>query len=200
MQQHGVGTATFYEPSTGMFAALGHGITDIDTGEIVNIANGELTTSSIVAIKKGEKGNPGELRGTIETGLKIGEVSKNGQFGISGNVTNKGNLNFSLSQEMEVALRSEVEEGKAYIMCELENGKKDKYEIEIQKVYVSNNYDNKSMLIRVTDERLLEKTGGIIQGMSGSPIVQNGRFVRSCYSCACSRSNTRVCGFCRYDD
>ena len=200
MQQHGVGTATFYEPSTGMFAALGHGITDIDTGEIVNIANGELTTSSIVAIKKGEKGNPGELRGTIETGLKIGEVSKNGQFGISGNVTNKGNLNFSLSQEMEVALRSEVKEGKAYIMCELENGKKDKYEIEIQKVYVSNNYDNKSMLIRVTDERLLEKTGGIIQGMSGSPIVQNGRFVRSCYSCACSRSNTGVCGFCRYDD
>ncbi len=200
MQLHGVGTATFYEPSTGMFAALGHGITDIDTGEIVNIANGELTTSSIVAIKKGEKGNPGELRGTIETGLKIGEVSKNGQFGISGNVTNKGNLNFSLSQEMEVALRSEVKEGKAYIMCELENGKKDKYEIEIQKVYVSNNYDNKSMLIRVTDERLLEKTGGIIQGMSGSPIVQNGRFVRGCNPCACSRSNTGVCGFCRYDD
>ena len=200
MQQHGVGTATFYEPSTGMFAALGHGITDIDTGEIVNIANGELTTSSIVAIKKGEKGNPGELRGTIETGLKIGEVSKNGQFGISGNVTNKGNLNFSLSQEMEVALRSEVKEGKAYIMCELENGKKDKYEIEIQKVYVSNNYDNKSMLIRVTDERLLEKTGGIIQGMSGSPIVQNGRFVRGCNPRPCTRPDARVCGFCRYDD
>jgi len=200
MQLHGVGTATFYEPSTGMFAALGHGITDIDTGEIVNIANGELTTSSIVAIKKGEKGNPGELRGTIETGLKIGEVSKNGQFGICGNVTNKGNLNLALSEEMEVALRSEVEEGKAFIMCELENGKKDKYEIEIQKVYVSNNYDNKSMLIRVTDERLLKKTGGIIQGMSGSPIVQNGRFVRSCYPCACAGSNTGVCGFCGYDD
>lgn len=200
MQLHGVGTATFYEPSTGMFAALGHGITDIDTGEIVNIANGELTTSSIVAIKKGEKGSPGELRGTIETGLKIGEVSKNGQFGICGNVTNKGNLNLALSEEMEVALRSEVEVGKAYIMCELENGKKDKYEIEIQKVYVSNNYDNKSMLIRVTDERLLEKTGGIIQGMSGSPIVQNGRFVRSCDSCISARPNTRVCGFCGYDD
>ena len=200
MLLHGVGTATFYEPSTGMFAALGHGITDIDTGEIVNIANGELTTSSIIAIKKGKKGSPGELRGTIETGLKIGEVSKNGQFGISGNVTNKGNLNFALSEEMEVALRSEVKEGKAYIICELENGKKDKYEIEIQKVYVSNNYDNKSMLIRVTDERLLEKTGGIIQGMSGSPIVQNGRFVRGCNPRACSRSDTRVCGFCRYDD
>ena len=158
MQQHGVGTATFYEPSTGMFAALGHGITDIDTGEIVNISNGELTTSSIVAIKKGERGSPGELRGTIETGLKIGEVFKNGSFGISGIITNKGNLNLTNAKEMEVALRSEIEEGKAFIICELENGKKEEYEIEIQKIFISNNYDNKSMLIKVTDERLLEKT------------------------------------------
>ncbi|MBR2786501.1 MAG: SpoIVB peptidase [Clostridia bacterium] len=173
----GVGTATFYEPSTGMFAALGHGIVDIDTGNIVNIANGELTTSSIVAIKKGEKGNPGEIRGTIESGLKVGEIYKNGNFGICGTITNKENLNLSSLEEMEVALRSEIEEGRAYIMCELENGKVDKYEIEIKKVYTSNNYDNKSMLIKVTDSRLLEKTGGIIQGMSGSPIIQNGRFI-----------------------
>lgn len=175
--QAGVGTATFYEPSTGMFAALGHGITDIDTGEIVNIANGELTTSTIVSIKKGEKGTPGELRGTIESGLKIGEIYKNGSFGISGKITNKSNLTFTESEELEVALRSEIKEGKAYILCELESGKIEKYEIEIEKVYVSNNFDNKSMLIKVTDERLLEKTGGIIQGMSGSPIVQNNRFV-----------------------
>lgn len=158
MLQHGVGTATFYEPSTGMFAALGHGITDIDTGEIVNISNGELTTSSIVAIKKGERGSPGELRGTIETGLKIGEVYKNGSYGISGIITNKGNLNLIDAKEMEVALRSEIQEGKAYIICELENGKKEKYEIEIQKIFISNNYDNKSMLIKVTDEALIEKT------------------------------------------
>ncbi|MDO4975115.1 MAG: SpoIVB peptidase [Alphaproteobacteria bacterium] len=154
----GVGTATFYEPSTGMFAALGHGITDIDTGKIVEISNGELTTSTIVAIKKGEKGNPGEIRGTIESGIKLGEISKNGAFGISGVITNIGNIDLYNSEEMEVALRSEVKEGKAYMICELENGKKEKYEIEIQKVYVSNNYDNKSMLIKVTDERLLEKT------------------------------------------
>lgn len=196
----GVGTATFLEPSTGMFAALGHGITDIDTGEIVEIANGELTTSTIVAIKKGEKGSPGELRGTIESGLKIGDVYKNGSFGICGNITNKGNLDLSLSEEMEVALRSEIKEGKAYIICQLENGKKEKYEIEIEKVYISNNYDNKSMLIKVTDKKLLEKTGGIIQGMSGSPIIQNGRFVRSGNTCACTRSNSRIRCFCRYDD
>ena len=154
----GVGTATFYEPSTGMFAALGHGITDIDTGDIVEISNGELTTSTIVAIKKGEKGKPGEIRGTIESGMKIGEIYKNGLFGICGNITNKENVNLTSSEEMEVALRSEINEGKAYIICELENGKKDKYEIEIEKVYISNNYDNKSMLIKVTDKRLLEKT------------------------------------------
>ena len=101
----------------------------------------------------------GEVRGTIESGLKIGEVYKNGAFGISGNITNKGNLYLS-SEEMEVALRSEIQEGKAYIICELENGKKEKYEIEIEKIYISNNYDNKSMLIKVTDEKLLEKTRG----------------------------------------
>lgn len=127
----------------------------------------------------------GEIRGTIDTGLKIGEVYKNGVFGISGLVTNKEVLDFNETEEMEVALRSEIKEGKAYILCELENGKKEKFEIEIVKVYVSNNYDNKSMLIKVTDKKLLEKTGGIIQGMSGSPIIQNGRFVRSCNTCAC---------------
>ena len=98
----------------------------------------------------------GEVRGTIETGLKIGEVYKNGAFGISGSITNKGNLNLLSSNEMEVALRSEIQEGKAYMICELENGKKEKYEIEIEKKYISNNYDNKSMLIKVTDEKLLE--------------------------------------------
>lgn len=105
-----------------------------------------------------KKVHHGELRGTIESGLKIGEVYKNGIFGICGLITNKGNVDWSLSEEMEVALRSEIKEGKAYIICQLENGKKEKYEIEIEKVYVSNNYDNKSMLIKVTDKRLLDKT------------------------------------------
>ena len=100
----------------------------------------------------------GEIRGTIEPSTKLGEIYKNGIFGICGTITNKENLDLSYSQEMEVALRNEIQEGKAYIICELENGKKDKYEIEIQKIYISNNYDNKSMLIKVTDERLINKT------------------------------------------
>lgn len=176
MQQHGVGTATFYEPSTGMFASLGHGITDIDTGDLITISNGELVTTNIVSVQKGEKGKPGELKGSIESSKTIGNVSKNTSFGIFGKITNKSNLRIS-EQEMEVATREEIKTGKAQIICEIEDGKKEHYDIEIQKVYTSNNRDNKSMLIKVTDKKLLEKTGGIIQGMSGSPIIQNNKFV-----------------------
>lgn len=176
MQQHGVGTATFYEPSTGMFASLGHGITDIDTGDLITISNGELVTTNIVSVQKGEKGKPGELKGSIESSKTIGDVSKNTSFGIFGKITNKSNLKIS-EQEMEVATREEIKTGKAQIICEIEDGKKEHYDIEIQKVYTSNNRDNKSMLIKVTDKKLLEKTGGIIQGMSGSPIIQNNKFI-----------------------
>lgn len=173
----GVGTLTFYEPSTGKFAALGHGIVDVDTGDIINIANGELVTSNLVAIKRGEKGTPGEIKGSIDSGVTIGNISKNTNFGVFGLVSNKNNLNLNGAKEYEVALRSEIQTGEAEIICELENGKKEQYKIEISKIYTSNNYDNKSMMIKITDERLLQKTGGIIQGMSGSPIIQNGKFV-----------------------
>lgn len=173
----GVGTLTFYEPSTGKFAALGHGIVDVDTGDIINIANGELVTSNLVAIKKGEKGTPGEIKGSIDSGVTIGNISKNTNFGVFGLVSNKNNLNLNGAKEYEVALRSEIQTEEAEIICELENEKKEQYKIEISKIYTSNNYDNKSMMIKITDERLLQKTGGIIQGMSGSPIIQNGKFV-----------------------
>lgn len=172
----GVGTLTFYEPSTKMFAALGHGITDIDTGDIVTIANGELVSSNIVSITKGEKGTPGEIRGSIDGETKLGDISKNTSFGIFGKISNKTKLEIN-QNEMEVLARNEIEQGKAQIICELEEGKKKTYEIQIQKIYTTNNIDNKSMLIKVTDKELLEKTGGIIQGMSGSPIIQNGKFV-----------------------
>ena len=172
----GVGTATFYEPSTGLFSSLGHGITDIDTGSLVTIANGELVNSNIISIVKGEKGKPGEIRGSIEGQPKIGNIYKNTSFGIFGKISNEAKLQAN-EKEMEVLSRNEIKKGKAQIICQLDNDKKEHYDIEIQKIYTSNNKDNKSMLIEVTDERLLEKTGGIIQGMSGSPIIQNGKFV-----------------------
>lgn len=172
----GVGTATFYEPESGMFASLGHGITDIDTGDLITISNGELVTTNIVSVQKGEKGKPGEIRGSIEGSLVLGSVSKNTAFGIFGKITNKNSLKVS-EEAIDVMPREEIKKGKAQIICEIESGKKEYYDIEIEKIYTSNNKDNKSMLIKVTDERLLDKTGGIIQGMSGSPIIQNNKFV-----------------------
>ena len=173
----GVGTLTFYEPSTNSFMALGHGISDIDTEKIFEISNGELITANIVSIKKGLKGEPGEIKGTIDSGNKIGEISKNTNFGVYGSVTNKSHLGIESSNEMEVATRSEIKEGNAQIICQLDNDGKKKYDIKIEKIYTMNNEDNKSMLIKVIDEELLNKTGGIIQGMSGAPIIQNGKFV-----------------------
>lgn len=173
----GVGTLTFYEPSSRMFATLGHGILDVDTSQLIKIANGELVTTNILSIKKGEKGSPGEIRGTIESGYTIGNISKNTAFGVFGKLNDTKYLPASTKKEMEVAFRNEIKQGKATILCELENGKCKEYEIEIQKIFLNNDQDNKSMLIKITDGELLQKTGGIIQGMSGAPILQNGKFV-----------------------
>lgn len=175
----GVGTVSFYEPATKTFGALGHGITDIDTEELINIASGEFVTTRILNITKGESGLPGKIQGTVENQQNIGRIYKNSKFGIYGTVDNLASLKIDTSKEMEVALRDEIQLGKAKILCSLDNQKVEDYEIEIEKIYKENNYDNKSMQIKVTDERLLEKTGGIIQGMSGSPIIQNDKFVGS---------------------
>ena len=173
----GVGTVTFYEPSTKSFGALGHGITDMDTEQLINISSGEFITTKILNVVKGESGNPGRIQGTIDNQKNIGIISKNTKFGVYGKVDNLSSLKIDTSKEMEVALRDEIKTGKATIMCSVENDKIEEYEIEIEKIYKENNYDNKSMLIKITDKRLLDKTGGIIQGMSGSPIIQNGKFV-----------------------
>lgn len=173
----GVGTVSFYEPSTKTFGALGHGITDIDTNELINIASGEFVTTRILNITKGESGNPGKIQGTVENQSNIGTIFKNSKFGIYGKVDNLSSLNIDTSKEMEVALREEIKTGKATILCSLDNQTPQEYEIEIEKIYKENNYDNKSMQIKITDQILVDKTGGIIQGMSGSPIIQNGKFV-----------------------
>ncbi len=173
----GVGTVTFYEPKTKSFGALGHGITDIDTQQLINIASGEFVTTRILDIEKGEAGIPGRIQGTVENQENIGKIYKNTKFGIYGIVDNLSSLNIDSSKEMELALRDEIKTGKATILCSLDNRNVQEYEIEIEKIFKENNYDNKSMKIKITDPRLIEKTGGIIQGMSGSPIIQNGKFV-----------------------
>lgn len=119
----------------------------------------------------------GKIQGTIDEQKSIGQIYKNTKFGVYGIAKDLSALNIDTSKEMEVALRDEIYLGKANVLCKLDNNKVQEYEIEIQKIYKENNYNNKSMKIKVTDPRLIEKTGGIIQGMSGSPIIQNGKFI-----------------------
>ena len=173
----GVGTLTFYDEATNSIASLGHGIQDVDTGEKVDISSGEFVTTEIVNIQKGEKENPGRIEGSIEDSTGIGGIYSNTRFGVYGNITNKEALKLYETDAIEVGLRNEIEEGDATIVCTFEDGKKEEYKVSIQKIFKNNNENNKSMIVKITDEKLLEKTGGIIQGMSGSPIIQNGKLI-----------------------
>lgn len=113
----------------------------------------------------------------MKTGKLIGTIYKNTNVGVYGIVNNLSAIDLDLSKEMKVAKRNEITLGKAKIICNLDDEKNKEYEIEIEKIFINNDEDNKSMLIKVKDKELLDKTGGIIQGMSGSPIIQNGKFV-----------------------
>lgn len=127
--------------------------------------------------------NHGEIRGNISAGKEVGEISKNTAFGIYGELNDIVTLNLNEADAIDVASRDEITKGPAKIICTLDDNKTKEYDIEIQKVYINNNENNKSMLIKVTDSELIEKTGGIVQGMSGSPIIQNGKFCRSSNAC-----------------
>ena len=171
----GVGTITFYNESTQSFAALGHPITDIDTGDIIQTSSGEIDKVNIVSIVKGISQEPGKVQGAIKHNSIIGNVYKNTEYGLYGVIKNKNNLKIDNLKKMNVALRQEIEIGEATILSDI-NGEIKEYKIQIERTYLNNNYDNKNMVIRITDKELLETTGGIIQGMSGSPIIQNGKF------------------------
>lgn len=173
----GVGTITFYEPKTGLFAALGHGITDIDTGELVPISSGKFVKTNVISITRGKKGEPGRIQGVLESKVDIGDIYTNSQMGIYGKLTNVSAITIDSNTKMKIATRNEIKKGKAYILCDVDGTGTKQYEIEIEKIYENNNYDNKSMMIKVIDKNLLDKTGGIIQGMSGSPIIQNNKFI-----------------------
>lgn len=173
----GVGTATFYEPSSKRFASLGHGIVDCDTEELVEIASGEIVNANILSIIKGTEGNPGRIQGSIEGRPTIGTIYKNTNYGIYGSLNNLSALDLKTNKILPVALKSEISLGKATLISTVENEAPREYEIEIEKIYSNNTIDNKSMVIRITDEELISKTGGIVQGMSGSPIIQNGKLI-----------------------
>lgn len=173
----GVGTLTFYDDKSGKFGALGHPITDGDTNTRFTVKSGELLEASVISLRKGEKGMPGELKGIFTNeDSPIGSIEKNTQCGIFG--CKKSNyLKQRGLEPLPVASRDEIKLGKAKIITTIdENGPKE-YEIEIVKKLDQDNPSPKSMIIKVTDEELLAKTGGIIQGMSGSPIIQDGKII-----------------------
>lgn len=172
----GVGTLTFYDKTSGKFAALGHPITDVDTGTLLKVKDGSLINSTIISVKKGIKGDPGEIRGIfINEENPIGNIKENTMCGIYGDKIKiaKGKVN----KPIEVAFKDEIKEGDAKILTTI-NGEEPKYyNIKIEKLFSQDAPGPKSMVIKVTDPELLKKTGGIVQGMSGSPIIQNNRIV-----------------------
>ncbi|MFL0246685.1 SpoIVB peptidase [Candidatus Clostridium stratigraminis] len=172
----GVGTLTFYDENTNKFAALGHPITDSDTGTILNINTGQIISSSIVSVRKGAKGNPGELKGIfIDEEVPLGDITKNTNCGIFGS-TNKSLINKN-SKPLDIALRDEIKVGPAQILTTVDGEEPKFYNIEIEKLLKQETPSPKSMIIKITDPILLEKTGGIVQGMSGSPIIQNNKII-----------------------
>lgn len=173
----GVGTLTFYDAKTKKFAALGHPITDADTGTILSLSTGQIVSSSIVSVRKGARGNPGELKGIfVDEEVSIGNISKNTECGIFG-TSSKDLSNKKYNKPLEIALRDEIKEGPAQILTTIDGDEPKAYNIEIQKLLKQETPGAKSMIIKVTDPVLLEKTGGIVQGMSGSPIIQNNKIV-----------------------
>ncbi|MBS4536219.1 SpoIVB peptidase [Clostridium sp. D2Q-14] len=173
----GIGTLTFYHPSTKKFAALGHGISDIDTGKLMTIKDGEILEASISSIEQGEKGHPGELKGMFfESQNKLGKIQQNTDLGIYGKMTEDFN-NPYFDKPIPIALQHEIKEGKAYILSTIDGNEMKKFEVEIVKLESQLKVSSKSMVVKVTDKELLAKTGGIVQGMSGSPIVQNGKII-----------------------
>lgn len=167
----GIGTLTFYDPETSTFAALGHGICDSDTKELMVVKKGTVNGCNVRSVIKGESGLAGELLGDF-SGKQIGAIISNSSSGIRGKCDS-----IPYRDAVEVASRFEVKEGKAEILCDIDGCGPKAYEIEITKVSRTAHEANKNLVLKVTDLGLIEKTGGIVQGMSGSPIIQNGRIV-----------------------
>ena len=176
----GIGTMT-YLTEDGSYGALGHGISDIDTGELLDSKCGILYQANVWGIKKGEKGNPGALYGMIsyEDDKIQGSILENTSIGIYGTLSNKNKVQQLIDayglEPLQTAMSSEIQKGKAYIRSNV-SGQLCDYEVEIEKINKSSN-DNKGLVLEVTDERLLGLTNGIVQGMSGTPIIQDGKII-----------------------
>ena len=170
----GIGTLTFYDPETGSYGALGHGITDVDTHVLMPLSAGSIMETSVRAVQKGQRGVPGELKGDFTVQRDVGTVSANTAAGIFGTVSDETFAGDA--QPIPVAEAGEVHLGEATILCTVSGDRTESYRVEIIRLS-PDKQDMRNLLLRVTDQRLLDTTGGIVQGMSGSPIIQDGKFV-----------------------
>ncbi|MBJ7896872.1 SpoIVB peptidase [Bacillus atrophaeus] len=173
----GIGTMTFYEPKSKKYGALGHVISDMDTKKPIVVEDGEIVRSTVTSIEKGTGGNPGEKLARFSSDRNIiGDINRNSPFGIFGTLNQTIENNIS-DKALPVALSNEVKEGPAEILTVIENDKVEKFNIEIVSTTPQKFPATKGMVLKITDPKLLKKTGGIVQGMSGSPIIQNGKVV-----------------------
>lgn len=170
----GIGTVTFYDPDSGVFGALGHGINDVDTALLMPLQSGSIMYAEVTDVRRGQSGTPGELHGTFQTERDMGALFANTDSGVFGVLTDKA---LAQAQPMEVATRDQVQTGPASILSNIAGDQVESYAVEITHIYPESAGETRNMMIHVTDQRLLEATGGIIQGMSGSPLIQNGRIV-----------------------
>lgn len=169
----GIGTITFYDPQTGSFGGLGHPVSDVDTGDILPLGSGEAGAVTISEVEKGTAGEPGMLQGSFTEEAPLGELLCNNRCGVFGKLYH----NPTDAAAVPMALKQEIETGPAQILCTVEGDTPKAYDVSLEEIDYSGTDSTRNMTIRVTDNTLLEKTGGIVQGMSGSPIMQNGKLV-----------------------
>jgi stage IV sporulation protein B len=173
----GIGTMTFYHPDSKKYGALGHVISDMDTKKPIVVENGQILRSTVTSIEKGSNGNPGEKLARFSDDKQIiGNIKRNSPFGIFGKL-NRDIDNGILNKPMPIALSHQVKEGPAQILTVVDNDKVETFNIEIVSTIPQKFPATKGMVIKVTDPKLLQKTGGIVQGMSGSPIIQDGKLI-----------------------
>lgn len=168
----GIGTISFYEPDTGLFVGLGHGIYDSDTEALMPAAEGEIVKTTITGVRRGEKGSPGELYGVFDQETVIGELHGNSELGVYGRLTAAVD-----GETYPVALKQEIELGDAKLITPAIGGGKKEYDVRITSIVNDDKGSGRNMIVKITDPELLELTGGIVQGMSGSPLVQNGKII-----------------------
>lgn len=170
----GIGTLTYFNPSDGSFGALGHGIEDADADIIFPLSSGSVEEAAILSVSMGKKGVPGEMHGMFTGSSSLGQIFANSSCGIFGKIDN---ADFDLKDAVPPATASEIKKGSAQILCTVNDEGVQKFDVRIEKVMHLGADTSKGMVIKITDSRLLSLTGGIVQGMSGSPIVQNGKLV-----------------------